>query len=61
MIRKTVFLLGALLAMLWLLVASTMSEPPYVSSLRVEIPEDIAADKMLEAAYGLKRASKRCW
>lgn len=31
---QTVFLLGALLAMLWLLVASTMSEPPYVSSLR---------------------------
>lgn len=38
---QTVFLLGALLAMLWLLVASTMSEPPYVSSLRVEIPDDV--------------------
>ena len=45
---QTVFLLGALLAMLWLLVASTMSEPPYVSSLRVEIPADVVADEMLQ-------------
>ena len=55
---QTVFLLGALLAMLWLLVASTMSEPPYVSSLRVEIPEDIAADKMLEARLRAKEGVK---
>lgn len=34
--------------MLWLLVASTMSEPPYVSSLRVEIPADVVADEMLQ-------------
>ncbi|SVM58005.1 transport protein [Klebsiella pneumoniae] len=34
--------------MLWLLVASTMSEPPYVSSLRVEIPADVMADEMLQ-------------
>jgi MFS family permease len=40
---QTVFLLGALLAMLWLLVARTMSEPPYVSSLRVEIPDEVVA------------------
>ncbi|MSJ21711.1 MFS transporter, partial [Escherichia coli] len=38
----------ALLAMLWLLVASTISEPPYVSSLRVEIPADVMADEMLQ-------------
>ena len=55
---QTVFLLGALLAMLWLLVASTMSEPPYVSSLRVEIPEDIAADKMLEERLQAKEGVK---
>lgn len=45
---QTVFLLGALLAMLWLLVAGTMSEPPYVSSLRVEIPDEVVADGALQ-------------
>jgi len=44
---QTVFLAGALLATIWLLVASTMKEPPYVSSLRVEIPPEIAADERL--------------
>jgi hypothetical protein len=29
------------LATVWLLVASTMKEPRYVSSLRVEIPDDV--------------------
>ncbi|KNC95314.1 MFS transporter [Trabulsiella odontotermitis] len=46
---QTVFLVGALLATLWLLVAMTMSEPPYVSSLRVEIPDDVDADASLQA------------
>ena len=46
---QTVFLLGALLAMLWLLVASTMSEPPYVSSLRVEVPDSVVVDSALQA------------
>ncbi|WP_054180471.1 MFS transporter [Trabulsiella odontotermitis] len=46
---QTVFLAGALLATLWLLVAMTMSEPPYVSSLRVEIPDDVDADESLQA------------
>jgi MFS family permease len=45
---QTVFLAGALLAAIWLLVASTMKEPPYVSSLRVEIPPEIAADDTLK-------------
>lgn len=45
---QTVFLVGALLAVVWLAVASTMKEPPYVSSLRVEIPSDIAADDTLK-------------
>ncbi|MBC6556051.1 MULTISPECIES: MFS transporter [Citrobacter] len=45
---QAVFLAGALLAAIWLLVASTMKEPPYVSSLRVEIPPEIAADDTLK-------------
>ena len=45
---QAVFLAGALLAAVWLLVASTMKEPPYVSSLRVEIPPEIAADDTLK-------------
>ncbi|WP_318367618.1 MFS transporter [Enterobacter sp.] len=44
---QTVFLAGALLAMLWLLVASTMQEPPYVSSLRIEIPDGVPVDEAL--------------
>ncbi|WP_241602250.1 MFS transporter [Rosenbergiella nectarea] len=35
---QAVFLLGAGIAILWLLVSLTMQEPPYVSSLRVVIP-----------------------
>lgn len=45
---QTVFLVGALLTVLWLAVASTMKEPPYVSSLRVEIPPDITIDDTLK-------------
>jgi hypothetical protein len=45
---QTVFLAGALLAMLWLLVASTMKEPRYVSSLRVEIPQEIDVNDALK-------------
>lgn len=43
---QTVFLAGALLATLWLLVASTMKEPPYVSSLRIALPEGVVADRL---------------
>ena len=46
---QTVFLAGALLAMVWLLVSSTMKEPPYVASLRIELPEDTANDAELKA------------
>lgn len=45
---QTVFLVGAFLAVVWLAVASTMKEPPYVSSLRVVIPPEIAADDVLK-------------
>ena len=44
---QTVFLAGALLATVWLLVSMTMQEPPYVSSLRVQIPDDVDADDAL--------------
>lgn len=44
---QTVFLAGALLATVWLLVSMTMQEPQYVSSLRVEIPGDINANDAL--------------
>ena len=54
---QTVFLAGALLVMLWLFVASTMKEPRYVSSLRVEIPDDVAIgdalQQRLEATEGV--------
>ena len=54
---QTVFLAGALLATVWLLVASTMKEPRYVSSLRVEIPDDVqisdALKQRLEAKEGV--------
>lgn len=46
---QTVFLLGALLAMLWLLVSYTMQEPPYVTSLRIELAEDIKDTNQLSA------------
>lgn len=45
---QTVFLAGALLTTLWLLVASTMKEPPYVSSLRIALPEGVLADDTLK-------------
>lgn len=44
---QMVFLAGALLATLWLIVSSTMQDPPYVSSLRIAIPEDISIDESL--------------
>ena len=46
---QTVFLAGALLATLWLLVATTMKEPPYVSSLRIALPEGVIAEDSLKA------------
>ncbi|WP_312581837.1 MFS transporter [Atlantibacter hermannii] len=46
---QTVFLAGAVLAALWLLVGFSMEEPPYVSSIRVELPEEVQADEALKA------------
>lgn len=43
-----VFLAGAALAAVWLIVASTMKEPTYVSSLRIEIPPNVAANECLK-------------
>lgn len=45
---QTVFLAGALLSMLWLLVASSMQEPPYVSSLRIALPDGVMPDAALQ-------------
>ncbi|WPU22068.1 MFS transporter [Cedecea neteri] len=44
---QTVFLAGAVLAMVWLFVSWTMQEPPYVSSLRIELPESSVNDRHL--------------
>ncbi|MNE51060.1 Inner membrane transport protein YajR [compost metagenome] len=38
----------AVLALLWLGISLTMQEPPYVSSLRIVLPEGVAATPALE-------------
>ncbi|MFD1801565.1 MFS transporter [Mixta tenebrionis] len=45
---QTVFLLGAIVATLWLLLSTTMQEPPYVSSLRIVLSEHALNDARLE-------------
>jgi len=40
-----VFLIGAVLSIIWLLVSLTMQEPPYVSSLRITLGSSSALDK----------------
>nr|WP_154325254.1 MFS transporter [Pantoea sp. 201603H] len=54
---QTVFLFGAILAAIWLVVSSTMHEPPYVSSLRIILTEDSydreALEKRLMAQPGV--------
>lgn len=44
-----VFAAAALLALLWLLVATTMRQPPYVSSLRIHLPAGAVNNSELEA------------
>ncbi|GBU12137.1 transporter [Enterobacterales bacterium] len=44
-----VFLACAAIAVVWLIVSSTMSEPPYVSSLRITLSELAVKDSALEA------------
>jgi len=44
-----VFLVCAAIAVVWLIVSSTMSEPPYVSSLRITLSELAVKDSALEA------------
>ncbi|MEG1465634.1 MAG: MFS transporter [Hafnia sp.] len=46
----TVFTGCAVLAVIWLAVSMTMKEPPYVSSLRIVIPDTIPATPALELA-----------
>jgi MFS family permease len=44
-----VFLVCAAIAVIWLLVSSTMTEPPYVSSLRITLSELAVKDSALQA------------
>ncbi|WP_313590186.1 MFS transporter, partial [Pantoea septica] len=45
---QTVFLVGAIVAAVWLFVAMTMQEPPYVSSLRIVLSDNALAVPNLE-------------
>lgn len=45
---QTVFLVGAIVAAIWLFVAMTMQEPPYVSSLRIVLSDSALAVPNLE-------------
>ncbi|WP_158783315.1 MFS transporter [Pantoea sp. BAV 3049] len=54
---QTVFLVGSIIAVVWLLVSCTMQEPPYVSSLRILLKDDNldkdALEKRLKAQPGV--------
>ncbi|MGD8106929.1 MFS transporter [Pantoea sp. FN0302] len=52
---QTVFLLGSIVATLWLLLSSTMQEPPYVSSLRIVLSENALNDPRLEQKLKAQR------
>ena len=52
---QTVFLLGAIVATLWLLLSSTMQEPPYVSSLRIVLDDNALNDPRLEQKLKAQR------
>jgi MFS family permease len=49
-----VFLACAVIALVWLFVSMTMSEPPYVSSLRITLSADLANDATLESRLKLQ-------
>ncbi len=55
-----VFMASALIAALWLLVSSSMQQPPYVSSLRIALPafviQDITLEKRIKAQTGVVEA-----
>lgn len=54
---STVFVVGAVIAAVWLLVSCTMQEPPYVSSLRILLKDETvdypALEKRLKAQPGV--------
>ncbi|WP_275553758.1 MFS transporter [Mixta sp. Marseille-Q2659] len=52
---QTVFLMGAIVASLWLLLSSTMQEPPYVSSLRIVLTDNALNDPRLEQKLKAQR------
>ncbi|PIJ52236.1 hypothetical protein BL250_04530 [Erwinia sp. OLTSP20] len=43
---QTVFLMGTIIASLWLMISITMHEPPYVSSLRIVLNDNIDFNKL---------------
>ena len=45
---QSVFLVGTLVAAVWLIVSCTMKEPPYVSSLRIVLNDAALEQKSLE-------------
>lgn len=45
---STVFIGGMIVCLLWLILSTTMQQPPYVSSLRLELPESVLGDIQLE-------------
>jgi hypothetical protein len=45
---QSVFVVGSLVAAIWLLVSCTMKEPPYVSSLRIMLDDSTLDKSVLE-------------
>ncbi|MGV3346716.1 MFS transporter [Enterobacteriaceae bacterium LUAb1] len=43
---QSVFLFGSMIAILWLLISCTMQEPPYVTSLRIVLQDNVDAEKL---------------
>lgn len=57
---NTVFIGGLILTILWFVVSLTMKQPPYVSSIRIELPAHMqnmrALEQMLRAQNGVMEA-----
>ncbi|MFD0706532.1 MFS transporter [Photorhabdus luminescens] len=43
-----VFMAGIVLTIIWLIISTTMKQPPYVSSIRISLPENIVNKALLE-------------
>ncbi|MEY0219308.1 MFS transporter [Providencia rettgeri] len=57
---STVFIGGLILTIIWFIISLTMQQPPYVSSIRIELPNHIgdtrALEKKLQAQEGVMEA-----